>query len=79
MIIAKEFTEQDKEQLLDMVNEVNEYDADFEGFDVISNIEDYDLFLKKLEKWKHQEQIRNRSTPIVHLKQLLVYSMIKNW
>ena len=39
MIIAKEFTEQDKEQLLDMINEINEYDADFEGLDDIGRID----------------------------------------
>lgn len=57
MIIAKEFTEQDKAQLLDMVNEINEYDADFEGLEDIKRVEDYNAFLKRLEKWKHQEQI----------------------
>ena len=63
MIIAREFAEQDKEQLLDMVNEINEYDADFEGFDVIRGIEDYNLFLKKLEKWKHQELLNPNFSP----------------
>ena len=63
MIIAKEFTKQDKEQLLDMVNEINEYDADFEGLNIIRSIEDYNLFLKKLEKWKHQEQINPNCSP----------------
>lgn len=63
MIIAKEFAEQDKEQLLDMVNEISEYNADFEGLDIIRSIEDYDLFLKKLEKWKHQEQISPNCSP----------------
>lgn len=57
MVIAKEFTEQDKDQLFDMINEINEYDANFEGLDDIGRIEDYDVFLKELEKWKHQELI----------------------
>ncbi|MBD5156926.1 MAG: GNAT family N-acetyltransferase [Butyrivibrio sp.] len=63
MIIAKEFAEQDKEQLLDMVNEINKYDADFEGLVVIRSIEDYNLFLKKLGEWKHQELINPNFSP----------------
>ena len=63
MIIAKEFNEQDKEQLLDMINEINEYDANFEGLDDIGRMEDYNVFLKKLEKWKHQEQINFNYSP----------------
>ena len=63
MIIAKEFTEQDKEQLLDMINEINGYDADFEGLDDIGRIEDYNVFLKKLEKWKNQERIDFNYSP----------------
>lgn len=63
MIIAKEFAGQDKEQLFDMINEINEYDADFEGFDVIKSIEDYNLFLTELEKWKHQERISPNCSP----------------
>lgn len=57
MIIAKEFTEQNKKQLLDMINEINEYDADFEGLEHVGKMEDYSAFLKELEKWKYQEQI----------------------
>lgn len=53
MITAREFTGQDKEQLLGMVNEIKEYDANFEGMDDIGQIEDYGAFLKKLEKWKY--------------------------
>ena len=63
MIIAKEFMEQDKEQLFDMINEINKYDADFEGVDDIGRIEDYNVFLKKLEKWKHQERIGLNYSP----------------
>ena len=63
MIIAKEFTEQDRERLLDMVNEINEYDANFEGMDHIGGIDDYNVFLKKLEKWKHQERINFNYSP----------------
>ena len=63
MIITKEFTEQDKEQLFDMINEINEYDANFEGLDDIGKIEDYNVFLEKIEKWKHQEQININYSP----------------
>ena len=50
MIIAREFTEQDKEKLFDMINEINEYDADFEGLDDIGRIEDYNVFLNKFKE-----------------------------
>lgn len=63
MITAREFTGQDKEQLLDMVNEIKEYDANFEGMDDIGQIEDYGAFLKKLEKWKYQERIKPDYSP----------------
>ncbi len=63
MIYAKEFMEQDKDQLFDMINEINEYDANFEGLDDIGRIEDYNVFLKKLEKWKCQEQINPNYSP----------------
>lgn len=59
MIIAKEFTEQDKDQLFDMIYEINEYDSNFEGLSDIGRIEDYNEFLKKSEKWKHQELINS--------------------
>ena len=52
MVIVREFTEQDRERLFDMIQEIKEYDADFEGMDDIGRIEDYDAFLMKLEKWK---------------------------
>ena len=63
MIIAREFTEQDKEQLFDMINETKEYDGNFEGMEDIGRIEDYDAFLKKLEVWKHQELINPNYSP----------------
>ena len=63
MIIAKEFTEQNKKQLLDMINEINEYDADFEGLEHVGKMEDYSAFLKELEKWKYQEQIPPNYSP----------------
>ncbi len=63
MIIAKEFTEQNKKQLLDMINEINEYDADFEELEHVGKMEDYSAFLKELEKWKYQEQIPPNYSP----------------
>ncbi|MCM1283766.1 MAG: GNAT family N-acetyltransferase [Muribaculaceae bacterium] len=57
MVTAREFTEQDKAQLLAMVAEIKQCDANFEGLNDIENIGDYSLFLDKLEKWKHQERI----------------------
>ena len=63
MVIVREFTEQDRERLFDMIQEIKEYDADFEGMDDIGRIEDYDAFLMKLEKWKHQERIGPNYSP----------------
>lgn len=63
MIIAKEFTEQNKGQLLDMINEINEYGAEFEGLDHVGKMKDYNAFLRELEKWKHQEQIPPNYSP----------------
>ncbi|MCM1106871.1 MAG: GNAT family N-acetyltransferase [Blautia sp.] len=57
MVIAREFTEQDRESLLAMVAEIETCDANFEGLNDIERIEDYSLFLDKLEQWKHQERI----------------------
>ncbi len=74
MIIAKEFTEQNKKQLLDMINEINEYDADFEGLEHVGKMEDYSAFLRN---WKNGS-IKNKSPQIILLKQLLAYLIMKN-
>lgn len=63
MIIAKEFTKQDKEQLFDMINETKEYDGNFEGFEAIGRIVDYDVFLNGLEAWKCQDRINPNYSP----------------
>lgn len=63
MVIAREFTERDKEQLFGMIHETNEYDGNFEGMADIGRIEDYDAFLKKLEMWKYQERINPNYSP----------------
>lgn len=63
MIFAREFTERDKEQLLDMINETNKYDGNFEGMEVVRKIEDFNKFLNDLEIWKHQERINPNYSP----------------
>lgn len=63
MLIAREFTKNDELAIIDMVNEINEYDANFEGFNIISKITDFDEFLQKLEDNKHQERIKPEYSP----------------
>lgn len=63
MLVIREFTYSDKEQLLDMVNEINSYDGNFEGLNNIGRIEDYDEFLSKLEDNKYQERIKPEYSP----------------
>lgn len=63
MLIAREFDKNDKDQLLEMVKEIKEYDNNFEGLNNISRIEDYDIFLENLKKNKHQELIKPEYSP----------------
>ncbi len=63
MLIAREFKKQDKIKLLDMINEINNFDSNFEGLTNISKIINYDKFLEKLEKNKHQEFIKTEYSP----------------
>lgn len=63
MLIAREFKKEDKNQLLDMINEINNFDSNFEGLINISKIDSYDSFLEQLEKNKHQELIRPEYSP----------------
>ena len=63
MLVAKEFDLNDKESLLDMVDEINNFDANFEGLNNIKNIDNYEDFLLKLEKNKHQELIKAECSP----------------
>ena len=63
MLIAREFTKEDKDKLLEMVNEINELDGNFEGLNNIKNIDDFDEFLEKLERNKHQELISIKLSP----------------
>ena len=50
-MIVREFNSSDKELFLDFVNEVRNYDNNFEGFKV-GNIDDFDLFLDKVNRGK---------------------------
>lgn len=63
MLIAREFTKDDELMLRHMVDEINLTDSNFEGLSNISNIENYDEFLSKLEKNKHQELIKPEYSP----------------
>lgn len=63
MLVAKEFDLNDKESLFDMVDEINNFDANFEGLNNIKNIDNYEAFLLKLEKNKHQELIKEEYSP----------------
>lgn len=60
---AREFTKDDKEQLLNMKEEIDNCDRNFEGFDIFRNIENYDEFLTDLERKKHQELIKQTHSP----------------
>jgi hypothetical protein len=42
MIIAREFNEKDEKRLFDMINEIRNYDNNFEGLTNIKNVEDYE-------------------------------------
>ena len=50
-MIVREFNSSDKELFLDFVNEVRNFDNNFEGFKV-GNIDDFDLFLDKVNRGK---------------------------
>lgn len=63
MLIAREFKKEDKVKLLDMINEINNFDGNFEGLTNISKIINYDTFLENLEKNKDQELIEPEYSP----------------
>ena len=50
-MIVREFNSSDKELFLDFVNEVRNFDNNFEGFKV-GNIDGFDLFLDKVNRGK---------------------------
>ena len=63
MIIAREFTKSDEEQVTNLIDEISAYDDNFEGMDNIGRIEDFDEFLQTLEKNKNQELIKPGHSP----------------
>lgn len=63
MLIAREFTIDDEILLREMIEEINSFDANFEGLNNISNIDNYSDFLKRLEINKHQELIKPSYSP----------------
>ncbi len=63
MIVARELNKEDKTKLLDMIDEINNFDGNFEGLTNISKIINYDMFLENLEKNKHQELIKHEYSP----------------
>lgn len=63
MLIAREFKKEDKVKLLTMIEEINNFDGNFEGLINISKIINYDTFLESLEKNKHQELIKPEYSP----------------
>lgn len=64
MLIARELTISDKEQVIEMSNEIKNYDNNYEGLsNTIKDIKDYNLLLEKLEKNKHQELIKPNLSP----------------
>ena len=62
-LILREATIDDKEKILAMIQEIEAYDNNFEGLNNISKIDDYNLFLEKLEKNKHKELIKPEYAP----------------
>ncbi len=63
VLIAREFSKEDNGKLFELIKEVKEYDGNFEGIDDIRNVTDYDMFLKDLERRKHQNRIKPDYSP----------------
>lgn len=63
MLMAREFFADDRQQVLDMAREIHTSDSNFEGLDNFSHIENFDAFLIKLERSKHQEFLRPELVP----------------
>jgi len=63
MIIVREFTKSDEEEVINFIKEIREYDGNFEGLDNIGRVEAFDEFLQNLEKNKHQELIKPEYSP----------------
>ncbi len=63
MLVAREFTIDDKNEIIDMVNEIRQVDNNFEGFTNIKDADNYEEFLRELETNKHQELIKPEYSP----------------
>lgn len=63
MLTAREFTENDKEKILDMVDEINSFDGNYEGLNNIGRIDSFDDFFQNLEDNKYQERIKPNYSP----------------
>lgn len=48
MLIAREFTINDQQEIKEFIDEINNTDQNFEGLNIIKKANDYDLFLKEL-------------------------------
>lgn len=58
MLIAREFTKNDELEVMDMINEINAYDGNFEGFSNLRGIKNFNEFLQVLEDNKYQKRIK---------------------
>ena len=63
MMNAREFTIHDKEKLFEMIDEISNYDGNYEGLTNISNVNNYEEFLLKLDNNKYQERIKPDYSP----------------
>lgn len=63
MLIAREFTKDDEQKVLEMINEIRQIDNNFEGLSNMKDADNYEEFLKKLEINKHQELINPDYSP----------------
>lgn len=54
-MIIRELSIGDKDLVFDMIEEIKNYDNNFEGLSNFKNIDDFDEFLLKIETNKHQE------------------------
>ena len=63
MLIAREFCLNDETELLNMVQEIQQTDGNFEGLDNLSKFDNIDSFLTKLKQNKHQAFLRPGLVP----------------
>ena len=63
MLVAREFTMEDQKEVIEMLNEIRQSDNNFEGLSNIIDADNYEYFLEKLDKNKHQELIKPEYSP----------------